>query len=123
MLIIALARSACNLSKTGSPNPTGTFLIIVEMRPPTVSPDLRTASMNSIISFAVAGSAHRAILDSLKSNNASKSFVSKFGDSILPTPDTCANISIPCCFKKDLAIAPAATLAAVSLADERPPPR
>ncbi|MNL70387.1 hypothetical protein D3C87_1953820 [compost metagenome] len=93
------------------------------MRPPTVSPDFRTVSINSIISFAVAGSAHRAILDSLKSNSTVKSFVSTFGDSILPTPDTCAKISIPCCFKKDFAMAPAATRAAVSLAEERPPPR
>ena len=42
---------------------------------------------------------------------------------MFPTADTCAKISIPACAKSNLARAPAATLAAVSRADERPPPR
>jgi len=53
--------------------------------------------MSSIISCAVAGSAQRAILFSRISNRWFKSVVSRFGDSICPTADTWAKISIPCC--------------------------
>ncbi|MNK73853.1 hypothetical protein D3C87_933520 [compost metagenome] len=123
MLIIAFARSAWSLSNTGSPSPTGTCLTTAEMRPPTVSPAFLTESINSTISLAVAGSAQRAILDSRSSRRALRSLVSKLGASIVPTPETCAKISMPNCCKKLLATAPAATRAAVSRAEERPPPR
>ncbi len=94
-----------------------------EIRPPTVSPAFLTESINSTISFAVAGSAQRAMLASRNSSKALRSLVSKFGASIVPTPETWAKISIPNCFRKLFATAPAATRAAVSLAEERPPPR
>ncbi|MNN28017.1 hypothetical protein D3C81_1415730 [compost metagenome] len=66
-----------------------------EIRPPTVSPAFLTESINSTISFAVAGSAQRAILASRNSSKAFKSLVSTFGASIVPTPETWAKISMP----------------------------
>ncbi|MCY1539325.1 hypothetical protein D9M68_749060 [compost metagenome] len=88
-----------------------------------VSPSFLTESIKSIISFAVAGSAQRTIFSSLIFKASARLLLLNNGALILPTALTCANTSIPVCFNSNFAIAPAATLAAVSRAEERPPPR
>ena len=52
MLNMAFAKSACSLSNTGSPNPTGTPVITAVTVPPVLSFSSRTCSMYASISPA-----------------------------------------------------------------------
>ena len=95
MLNIALPKSACNLSKTGSPKPTGQLIMVQEILPPIVSPSLRIPSIKAIISSAVWASTHLTILLSLFSIKSATDLISIAGASIKPTLLTCAKTSIP----------------------------
>ena len=109
--------SACNLSKTGSPKPTGTPLITHEITPPTVSPFFLTLLIRSIISSDLLSSGHLTIDFSMLSK-----FILVFSYSYLisPTEETNALILTP--LSIILAIDPATTLTTVSLAELLPPP-
>ena len=101
MLNIALPRLAWSLSKTGSPIPAGTPLIVQLMDPPRVSPASAVLSIISII-FA--------------SNSGSSAEFSA------PTEETTAFISMPFSLRNSFATEPATTLAMVSRPEALPPP-
>ena len=139
---IAWARSASNLSKQGSPQPTGTFRQTHDTTPPKESWRCFAAIMASSISRPNSTTGQRTIVESTTSrvkeprNSASCSK----GSASSPTELTHATISILCCcFSHFSAIAPAATRPSVerqrrrmrrseltepmvSLAEARPPP-
>ncbi len=61
---MALARSARSLSKTGSPQPAGTFTATILAAPPIESCCFRTFLISCSISAAAAGSGQRTALAS-----------------------------------------------------------
>ena len=67
-LIIALARSASSLSKTGSPRPAGTPLTTHSIVPPMLSPWERTCLIRSIILAAASESGQRTGVASTKAD-------------------------------------------------------
>jgi len=72
ILNIAFPRSACSLSNTGSPNPTGQFSITQVITPPILSPAFLVSSISEIISAAVAVSGHRMIFESIAFKSSSR---------------------------------------------------
>ena len=121
MDIIALAKSASNLSNTGAPNPAGTFRAMHVTTPPMELPDLRISSIRSNICSATIGSGQRTILASTSS--IVKVSTLTLVASISCTFDTYASTSMLLYICNILrAMAPAATRPMVSRALERPPP-
>ena len=118
--IIALAKSAVSLSKTGSPSPGGAFLTCARIRPPTLSPDIRALSIQATICSVISWSGHRTILDSIFSK------VTFAGSMCVRRSWICsthAKVSIPpSCCSNFRAMPPAATRPIVSRALARPPP-
>src|SRR5437899_182211 len=66
MLSIAFARSASNLSKTGSPRPEAMPRATHSITPPIESPLAQTSSISDIIRFAAAASGQRTIFFSTR---------------------------------------------------------
>ena len=92
ILNIALPRSACNLSKTGSPSPAGQLLIKQVIIPPVESPSSFKSSMSSIIFSEVSGSGHLTSEFSIVLKLSSSISFSIF---TVPICETKASISIP----------------------------
>ena len=121
-LSIALARSASNLSNTGSPSPGFTPRTTHSMTPPTELPSLRICSMSAIIFSAATGSQVRTMFDSMISD-----FGFRMADSEAEMSRTLFTkarhwyLGIAF-FRIFCAITPAATRPMVSRALERPPP-
>ena len=114
---IAFPSSACNLSNTGSPIPTGTFLIIHETTPPMVSPSFLTDLIKFSISSAFFKSGHLTGFFSIFSK-----LTFEKSEEILTSPTLETKALKEISFKICLAIDPATTLHAVSLAELLPPP-
>ena len=114
--IIPCANNASNLSNTGSPNPIGIFLPIIVTLAPIESPDfliLVKYSSSSMIFF----------LSGKKKGFFSISAIFMLSALISPSCDTYPKILVLLIFDKYFfAIAPAATRATVSRADDRPAP-
>ena len=115
ILIIAFAKSAFNLSKTGSPRPTGQFWTFIFSFAPIESPSLMSSSKNSSskLIFDLSGKKNLFSLTNSRSTLSAD---------ILPICYTKPLVIIPFAFKYFLATAPAATRIAVSLALDLPPP-
>ncbi len=116
---MAFAKSASNLSNNGSPNPTGVLRTKHLITPPIVSPSFRAARIDFSINFAASWSGQRTGLLSISAEVTVSKLVLDLISATLSTQD---KISIPCCFNSFNAIAPAATFAAVVLAELLPPP-
>lgn len=113
------------LSKHGSPNPAGTFLITHVTTPPTESFSFFTLSINLVMAVAVSVCGQRTVLWSTISRVMIGVVCSaKFaGACISPTELTHATICTPYRSSNHFsAIAPAATRPMVSRALARPPP-
>ena len=115
MLIIAEANFASIFSKTGDPSPAGTPIERTSITPPTESPSFLTLSINSVI-------LSYWDLSEILNRFFSMYFSLKLLHFILPICATKPMVLILNELSTFLAIAPAATLATVSLFEDLPPP-
>ena len=114
--ITAFASSASNFSNTGSPNPAGTPSARHSTIPPHESPCCAISAIFLSISSAASLSGARIAFCSTHARSI-------FEQRIPAAFTVYARTEIPASSKIIAATAPAATRAAVSLPEERPPPR
>ena len=118
MPIIAYAMSASSLSNSGSPSPAAPSCATTRSAAPTESPALRSSSMSCL--ELRNDRSHRARRTGCSSTSAQRRTGSRCRRSAAcsraPGCRSCSRSHF-------LATAPAATIGAVSRADERPPPR
>jgi len=114
--IRAFARSASILSNTGSPSPGGHPFTTISTIPPRVSPSLRASSSNFSILSAAFPSGQSRGFSAMSPGGA-------FSAATPPTSFVNASTEIPSRETIFFATAPAATRAAVSRPEARPPPR
>ena len=112
----AAARSASILSKTGSPSPAGQPVTRISTMPPRLSPSRFASSSFRSILFAASASGHSRRFAPMAS-------LDQVSMPIPPSSTVQPRISIPSRARILRATAPAATRAAVSRPEARPPPR